>query len=210
MVAIVVVGGVVAFFLLKGGSDKGGADPDDTPSPGQSVPTSEEADPVHFSLRKTETIETVAKGKLDKQAVQKAAKDIRDTLGNMYTLAYTDPDHWENSDYDAVFGFFATGKPAAAAERDVKTLTLGPKASDTYDEVKFRYGALKVEVLTDKGGIPYTVAATADFTADATTKDGSDMLIKSHATYYLQNSEGGWTIVAYKAKRGDSSDGGNQ
>jgi len=199
----VVVGGVVAFFLLKGGSDKGGPGPDDKPSDLASPSVGPNADPVKFSLRKTQTIETVTKGDLDKKAVQDAAKDIRDTLANMYTAAYTDPDHWKNADYDAVFGFFATGKPAAAAARDVKTLTLGPNAGDTYDEVKFRYGGLKVEVLTDKGGVPYTVAVTADFTADATKKDGSTMLIKSHATYYLQNGEGGWTIVAYKAKRGD-------
>jgi hypothetical protein len=208
VLAIVVVGGGVAFFLLKGGND-GGTGPDDKPSDLASPSIGPNADPVHFSLRKTQTIETVAKGKLDKSAVKDTAKDIRDTLANMYTAAYTDPDHWKSSDYDAVFGFFATGKPAAAAKRDVKTLTLGPNAGDTYDEVKFRYGGLKVEVLTDKGGVPYTVAATADFTADATTKDGSDMLIKSHATYYLQNGEGGWTIVAYKAKRADEK-GENQ
>jgi hypothetical protein len=203
VVAIVVVGGVVAFFLLKGGDES----PDDRPSNGASVSTGPDADPVHFSLRDTKTIGTVAKKKPDRPEVQKAAKEVRDTLGNMYTVAFTDPDHWMSGNYDAVFGFFVIGKPAAAAKRDEATLTLGAKAGDQFSDVKFRYGGLVVKVLTDKGGEPFTVAATADFSADATKKDGSTMVIKSHATYYLQKGEGGWIIAAYKAKRQDGGAG---
>jgi hypothetical protein len=202
VVAIVLVGGVVAFFLLKGGGE-----PDTRPSDGASVSTGPDADPVHFALRDTKTIGTVVKKTPDRPEVQKAAKEVRDTLGNMYTVAFTDPDHWKSGDYDAVFGFFAVGKPAAAAKRDEATLTLGAKAGDQFSDVKFRYGGLVVKVLTDKGGEPFTVAATADFSADATKKDGTNMAIKSHATYYLQNGEGGWIIVAYKARRLDGGGG---
>ena len=56
---------------------------------------------------------------------------------------------------------------------------------------------------TDKGGQPYTAAATADFTANAKKKNGKPTTIKSHATYIMQRGEGGWSIVAYKADRQD-------
>ena len=198
--------GGVAFFLLKGGDDS----PDDGINPTDHAIASfpPEANPVHFSLSGTTTVATVTKSKADQAQVNRAAKDIRDTLANMYTVAYTDPNHWESGDYDAVFTFFQEGTAADSAERDVATLTLGANAGDTYDEVKQRHTGLRVKILTDKGGAPFTAAATADFSADAQTKDGSNMLIKSHATYYLQHGEGGWVIVAYKANRRDGGSGG--
>jgi hypothetical protein len=206
---VIVVGGGVAFFLLKGGGDKDTPDPIDTSdlsSPGQ---FGDEAHKVHFSLRATTTETTVTKSKADKAEVKVAAKDIRDTLDNLYTLAFTDPEHWKSGDYENVFGFFAQGKPADSAKRDVAVLTLGPGAGDTFDDVTPKYSSVVVKVLTDKGGQPFTAAATANFSADGSKKDGSSMRIKSHATYYLQRGEGGWIIVAYKAKRSDGSGNGS-
>src|SRR5262249_43982445 len=152
------------------------------------------ANPVHFTLRNTSTVATVTKTKADRTQVQKAAQDIRNTLSNMYTVAFTDPDHWKSGDYATVYGFFATGRPAASAQKDSATLTLGPNAGDTYDQVDPKYASVVVKILTDKGGEPFTAAATTDFTANAKKKDGSTMVIKSHATYYLQRGEGGWII----------------
>jgi hypothetical protein len=154
-------------------------------------------------------VTTVTKEKADRKQINEAAKDIRDTLANMYTVAFINPDNWKSGDYDTVYGFFQQGKAFESAQRDSATLTLGPDAGDTYDDVKAKYSGLVVKVLTDKGGEPYTAAATADFSADATKKDGSNMLIKSHATYYLQRGEGGWIIVAYKANRLDGGAAGS-
>jgi len=209
VVGVVVVAGGAAFFLVKGGDDgktpEGIIDPSDLTSPGQ---FGEDVTPVKFSLRDTSTESTAAKSNADRAQVQTAAKDIRDTLGNMYTVAFIDPDNWKSGDYDTVYGFFEQGKPAESAKRDAATLTLGPNAGDMFDEVKPKYSGLRVKVLTDKGGEPFTAAATADFSADATKKDGSSMKIKSHATYYLQRGEGGWIIVAYKAARHDGGTAG--
>ncbi len=208
---MIVVAGGVAFFLLKGGGDDDGntpagvIDPSHLESPGS---FDDDVTPVKFQLRATSAEATVTKAKEDKKQIKVAAKDIRDTLANMYTLAFIDPDHWKSGDYETVYGFFAQGKPAESAKRDTATLTLGPNAGDMFDEVKPKYGGLVVKVLTDKGGEPFTAAATADFSADGTKKDGSNMLIKSHATYYLQRGEGGWIIVAYKANRLDGGGAG--
>jgi len=195
-VVAVAVGAVV--FLLKGG---GGNHLGTGATPGSKTP------PFHFRLGSTHVITTVAAGKANQGAVSDAAKDIDTTLTNMYALAFLDPDHWKKSDYDAVFGFFAGGKAASSAQRDQAALTLGQGAGDTFDDVQPRSGTLTVRVLTGSGGKPVTSAATADFTADATKKDGSTMVIKSHATFYLQLTDHAWVIVGYRATRKDQSGG---
>jgi hypothetical protein len=199
---VVLAAGGVAFFVFH----KSSAGPPPIGPSNATSPLPSEANPVHFQLRSTSSVSTVTK-KADQPQIQKAAQDIRDTLANMYTEAFTDPRTWKNGNYDNVFGFFALGKTDAAAKADAATLTLGTNAGDIYDDISPRYAAMVVKILTDKGGEPYTAAATTDFTADAKKKDGSNMVIKSHATYYLQRGEGGWVIVAYKAKRSDG--GGN-
>jgi hypothetical protein len=141
--------------------------------------------------------------KPDAANVKTAVDDIRATLGNMYTVAFVDPQTWQSGNYDNVFGFFEQGKISDAAKRDENILTLGTKAGDTFKDIQPHYASLVVNMLTDKGGQPFTAAATADFTANATKKNGSPTTIKSHATYIMQRGEGGWIIVAYKADRQD-------
>jgi ketosteroid isomerase-like protein len=214
VIGIVVVGGGIAFFLLKGGGDGDPGDhivdPSHLDSP---IPTGTDATPVHLSLKSTAAVPTVAKTKADRKAVGDAAKEIRDTLANMYTVAFTTPSLWDG-DYEPVFVFFAPGKAEKAAHGDLAVLTLGPSAGDTFDEVTPKFSGVKVKVLTDGDGKPFTAAATVDFSADGKKKDGTTSRIKSHATYYLQQGDGGWVIVAYRAKRlddgkaGPSGDGG--
>jgi hypothetical protein len=192
LVVVAVVGGV-AYILLKGGNDHVGTGA----KPGSNTP------PFDFQLSRTKGVPTAANGKIDQGAVSAAAKDIDTTLTNMYALAFLDPDKWKKNDYDAAFGFFAEGKAAASAKRDEATLTLGPTAGDTFDDVQPRNSRLSVRLLTDRGGKPVASAVTADFIADATKKDGSIMVIKSHATYYLRPTGEGWIIVGYQATRAD-------
>lgn len=209
MVAVVVVAGGAVFFLLhkSSGEPNGGINPSNRAI----ASFAPDAHPVHFQLRSSNSVRSATKAP-DAANVQAAVQDIRDTLGNLYTVAYTDPDHWKSGNYDQVFGFFAQGKIADAAKRDEATLTLGPGAGGTYDTVTPKYASLIVKMLTDKGGQPYTASATADFTANATRKDGSSDVIKTHATYIMQRGEGGWIVVGYRAKRlpagGGSKPGG--
>jgi hypothetical protein len=196
LVVVAVVGGAV-YFLLKGG----GESPGTGAKPGSNTPA------FTFHLGTTKTVTTTATGKADQGAVTTAAKTIDTTLTNMYALAFLDPDHWKKGDYDVVFGFFQQGAAADSAKRNEATLTLGPGAGDTFDDVQPRIGTMLIRVLTDRTGKPVSSAATATFTADAKKKDGSSMLIKSHATYYLQPSDQGWVIVGYRATRKDRPEG---
>ena len=194
-----VAGGAVFFLLNKGGGKSPAVDPSNHASP-ISLPSN--VSPVTFHMRASKSVTVVTK-KPDAANVQTAVADIRSTLGNMYTIAFIDPQTWQSGNYDNVFGFFEQGKISDAAKRDENILTLGAKAGDTYKDIKPHFAALQVDMLTDTGGQPYTAAATADFTANATKKDGKATTIKSHATYILQRGEGGWIIVAYKADRQD-------
>jgi hypothetical protein len=200
LVVVVVAGGAVFFLLNKGGKKTpDGFDPSNPSSP-ISLPSN--VTPVKFHMRASKSVTVVTK-KPDAANVKTAVDDIRGTLGNLYTIAFIDPQTWQSGNYDNVFGFFEQGKISDAAKRDENILTLGAKAGDTYKDIEPHFAALKVDMLTDKGGQPYTAAATADFTANATKKDGKATTIKSHATYILQRGEGGWIIVAYKADRQD-------
>jgi hypothetical protein len=203
LVVVVVAGGAVFFVLNRGGNGSPKVNSSNLASP---IPLPSDVTPVKFHMRSSKSV-TVATHKPDAANVKDAVDDIRATLGNMYTIAFIDPQTWQSGNYDNVFGFFEQGRISDAARRDENILTLGTKAGDTYKEVKARYGSLVVEMLTDRGGQPYTAAATADFTANATMKDGSPATIKSHATYIMQRGEGGWIIVAYKANRLDGGGG---
>jgi hypothetical protein len=198
VLAVVLVAGGAVFFFLRNNSSDGTVGTGATP--GANAPR------FHFKVKKTAVIPVVAKDGTGGEATD-AANDIATTLSNMYGLAFLDPDHWKPGDYDVVFGFFAPGKAAASARRDEATLTLGPDAGAMFDDVQPTSGGLVVRVLTDRGGKPFTSAATADFTADATKKDGSVMLIKSHATYYLRRGQGGWVIIGFRAERLDGGEG---
>jgi hypothetical protein len=205
VVAVVVVAGGAAFFVFHkpdsspGHINKSCLSCPITPAPG--------VDPVRFTVRAGRTVAVVEKSKPDQAEIKKSTQDIRNTLQNMYTVAFIDPEVWKSGQYDNVFGFFAQGRISGAAKKAEETLTLGAKAGDTYSDVKPKSGSLAVKWLTDKGGQPFTAAVTAAFSADATKKDGSSTTVKSHATYIMQRGEGGWIIVAFKAKRLDGAAG---
>ncbi|HEX9376174.1 MAG TPA: hypothetical protein VGB19_08050 [Actinomycetota bacterium] len=203
VVAVVLVAGVGAFFLLRGGGD-GEPGHDGTgsplPSPGEQTPE------FHFKLRSTKVIPVVT-GKKKSSGAKDDVAEVKDRLSTMYALAFLDPTRWQPGDYETVYGFFSLGDTAASAKRDTEVLTLGANAGDTFESVKPKYGALVVRVLTDKTGVPFTISAKADFTAIGDQKNGKTMVIKSHATYILQSGEGGWVIVGYKAKRTDHAGG---
>ncbi|MFL5799312.1 MAG: hypothetical protein ACJ77A_15440 [Actinomycetota bacterium] len=196
VLAVVAVAAGAVVFLLKGGGN----------SPGPGATAGPNTPPFRFQLGSTHVITTVAKGKANQGAVSDATKAVDTALTNMYALAFLDPDHWRKSDYDAAFGYF-TGQASSSARRDEATLTLGQGAGDTFSDVQPRSGTLAVRVLTGSSGKPVSSAATTNFTADATKKDGSTMVIKSHATFYLQPSGSSWVIVGYRATRQDRSSG---
>src|SRR4029079_17633066 len=92
--------------------------------------------------------------------------------------------------------------PSAQAQ-GLETLTLGDNAGDTYDDVQPLQGSVRYDVLFDKDGQPFDVAAHVKFYATATTKDAKYIAIVSHGVLFLQDTGDGWKITAYDMKRND-------
>jgi hypothetical protein len=197
---VLLAAGAVAFFLLRGGDNQPGTAKGNKPS--------EEAPPFDFTLKGAIPITTVGG---DRQAARgaadEAAREVQDTLSRMFGLAFLDPKNWRPGDYDSVMDFFEAGQAQAAATKDEATLTLGPDAGAQFEKVVPAKGTLKVKVLLDREGSPFTAEARTRFVARATGKDGEVIDVRSSGHYFMRPGEEGWTIFAYKVKRTDAGEG---
>ena len=198
---IVVLGGGIAFFLLKGhgaSSTPGSITTTGTPGP--------ETPPFDFKLLGDSAIATSITTKMAelKPKADQSAQEIATTLDRMYSLAFLDPSNWQHGSYTNVYGFFELGKAQKTAARDTALLTLGAQAGDQFSNVLPTKGTLKVRVLMDSSGNPYTAVAIAHFAAKATAKSGTGQTaVVSSAQYFLRVQEGGWTIYGYQVERND-------
>jgi hypothetical protein len=188
VVAAVVV--LVAIFLLTRGNGVGPFG-DNTP-PGK----------VDFKLKGSTFVPTQLQG--DKKAQQDAAKatanDVRKQLDVLFDTAYVDPGTW--GDTGKIKDFF-TGGAKDQLDGDVKTLTLGENAGDTYQSVDPRTSTVKVRVLTDAKGNAIRASGALTFTALATHGDGTYTEITVTGTVIFVQDGGTWKIEAYNLSRSE-------
>jgi hypothetical protein len=196
---IIVVGGGIAFFLLKGHG--GSSTPGSITTTGSPAP---QTPPFDFKLLGDTAIPSSATTKVAdlKPVADRSAQEITTTLNRMYSLAFLDPTNWQKGTYDNVYGFFDL-KAQKKAARDAELLTLGSNAGDQFDTVLPANGTLHVRVLMDSSGNAATAVAIVHFTAKATEKSGGTMLVVSSAQYFMHIQEGGWTIFGYSVERND-------
>jgi hypothetical protein len=194
-VAAVVALAVVAGLLLLGGDDGvipgfGGDGPDG----------------YRFELRRV-SASTFGDSRREKvQAVaEDAAGNVKETLDQLYLVAFVDPDSW--GDYDEAFALF-DAPAAASAEQDVDVLTLGSDASEEYDRLRPATGTVAIVVLTDARDRPVSAIATVDFRADAELKDGTSTSVRSEGSYFLHPGGDGWRIYAYRITRDEAAPAG--
>src|SRR5207247_3224792 len=109
---------------------------------------------------------------------RRAVGNIRDELGRMYRLAFLVPADWRHDRYGPAYRFFA-GDARVSARSHARLLTLGPDAGGRFDRVVSAHGTLKVQVLLDRGGHPFTAVARADFRARAARTGGGATLVRS-------------------------------
>ena len=185
VVAVVVV--LIAIFLLT----RGGRVLDNTP-PGT----------VDFKLKGSTFVPTQLQG--DKKAQQDAAKvtanDLRVRLDVLFDTAYVDPGTW--GDTGKIKDLF-TGSAQDQLDGDIKTLTLGPNAGDTYDSVDPRTSTVKVRVLTDARGNAIRASGALTFTALATHDDGTYSAVTVMGTAIFVQDGGTWKIEAYSLSRSE-------
>lgn len=184
-VAVLVIGG----FLLFGG-DRSPISDDHT-GPGEFAFDLAHVRAVPMSL--------TPPGNL-KDAANEAGVGVKQTMDELYTLAFVDTDSW--GDYGAAFELF-DGEAQARAEADEEILTLGATADDDFEALEAPSGTLTIVVLTDKKDVPARAVAQVQFQADAQGKDDTTTQISSNGSFYLRQVDGAWRIFAYEVDRDD-------
>ena len=96
-----------------------------------------------------------------------------------------------------------TGGAKDQLDGDIKTLTLGENAGDTYKSVDPRTSNVKVRVLTDARGNAIRASGALTFTALATHDDGTYSEITVTGTVVFVQDGGAWKIEAYNLSRSE-------
>ena len=157
---------------------------------------------VDFKLKGATFVPTQLQG--DKKAQQDAAKvtanEVRKQLDVLFDTAYVDPGTW--GDTGKIKDLF-TGGAKDQLDGDIKTLTLGENAGDTYKSVDPRTSTVKVRVLTDARGNAIRASGALTFTALATHDDGTYSTIMVTGTAIFVQDGGTWKIEAYNLTRAE-------
>jgi uncharacterized protein YhfF len=198
-VGVLVVLGVVAIFVFGG---------KDTAAP--SVSTS----PVsgfQFADVKTEPVTTVA-GADQKKATKAAvpvATLVTQQLNTLYGEGFLNPANWQQNKYDAALVVFDDGA-LTEAQQQLDILTAGTTAGSTYSSITFsatgsdpNQAQLRVQVLLDKANRPVSAVGVVKFSATATGKDGSTVVLKSQGQYIFHEVGGTWKVVSFNVSRDD-------
>ena len=157
---------------------------------------------VDFKLTGSTFVPTQLQG--DKKAQQDAAKvtanDVRRQLDILFDTAYVDPGTWGNT---GKIGDMFTAGAKGQLDGDIKTLTLGEHAGDTYRAVDPSNCKVKVRVLTDAKGTAIRASGMLTFTALATHDDGTYSAITVTGTAIFVQDAGTWKIEAYNLTRSE-------
>jgi hypothetical protein len=158
-----------------------------------------------FKLAKVQVVGTAenADNAALKAPAETTAADVAPVLDQFFTDAFLDPNKWKDSNYDDALALFSDAALPSAQGQGLETLTLGANAGDTYDDVQPLKGSVRYDVLFDKDGKPFDVAAHVKFYATAKTKDAKYIAIVSHGVLFLQDTGDGWRITGYDMKRND-------
>ncbi len=131
------------------------------------------------------------------------AQEIVPILSDLFTASFLDPNNWKDGDYASAFDLYSEAALPQAQTQGAETLTLGEDAGDTYADVQPRKGSVRFDVLFDREGAPFSVAAKVRFYATAELKDSTFVSIVSHGVLFLEQNGDGWEITAYDMKRND-------
>jgi hypothetical protein len=199
---LLIIGGIlvliavgVLVFLLTGGSDGpiGHAVGGDTP----------ETPAFDFEVSKPKVVVTAAdaKPKEAQVAAAAAAKGTTEALDTFYTAVFLDPGNWQDGQYDEAFERF-TQQAGALAQRQLDTMTAGSGAGEAFDTITPLPSTLRIKVLIDPEGLPYSAVGAVKFRAKGTGDAGTHTFV-STGQYILQKVDGEWTVVSFSVSRDD-------
>ena len=195
---MVLIGAAVLIVLLLTG---GGKTIIDTVIPGGDEPVPE----FDFKLAKVAVVPTAEEADADalRPLAETTATEVAPVLDTLFTEAFLDPNNWKVGEYTEAFEQFSDAAVSSAQVQGSETLTLGASAGDTYDAVEPTKGSIRFEVLFDRDGEPFSVAAHVRFYALGERKDGTYVAIVSHGVMFVRDQGNGWKVTAYDMKRND-------
>lgn len=138
-----------------------------------------------------------------RRAVRAAKREVRHVVTRMHRLALFQPENWQTGRYGSALAAFS-GPARRSASKDLRVLTLGPRAGEVYESVRPTGGWLRITVLIGRQGGVSTAEVRTEFRARARRANGEVDVILSRGEYFL-HEEGGWRIQAYAVKRHDRS-----
>jgi hypothetical protein len=199
---LLIIGGIlvlvavgVLVFVLTGGSDGPlgqavGADTPETPA-------------FDFKVSKPKVVVTAAdaKPKEAAAAAASAAKGATEAIDTFYTAAFLDPGNWQDGEYDEAFDGF-TQQAGALGQRQLDAMTAGSAAGDAFETITPLPSTLRIKVLIDPKGLPYSAVGVVKFEAKGTGAAVSHVFV-SKGQYILQKIDGEWTVVSFSVGRED-------
>ena len=158
-----------------------------------------------FKASKVEAIATGENANVNalQPKAQQAATATVPVLDTIFTEAFLDPNNWKDGSYDSAFDGFSDQAATSASGPGLATMTLGANAGDTYQKVSPSKGSIKFDVLFDRDGNAFSVAAHVKFYALAQRTDDSYVAIVSHGVMFLRPTGSTWQVVGYDMKRND-------
>jgi hypothetical protein len=193
---LLLVGAGVMVLFLTGNADK---------LPGPLGGSSEPVPEFSFKLAKVQVVGTAedADNAALKADAETAAAAVTPVLDQFFTDAFLDPNMWKDGNYEDALALFSDAALPSAQTGGLETLTLGANAGEVYDSVLPDRGSIRYDVLFDKDGAPFDLAAHVKFYATAKRQDATYVGIVSHGVLFLQDTGDGWRITAYDMKRND-------
>ena len=123
------------------------------------------------------------------------AQAVRQTMTDLYAVAFVDPARWQDGRFPSLFGYFG-GQARQRAHRDLEDLTLGRAAADLAAVRPVR-ARLVVRFLVDARRRPVAAVAGMEFAGVALTADGGEVPVHHGGEYVLRRTGGRWLIEAY-------------
>jgi hypothetical protein len=193
---VLIVGAGVIVLFLTGNADK---------LPGPLGGGDEPVPQFSFKLAKVQVVGTAedADNAALKPVGDTTAADVAPVLDQFFTDAFLDPNKWKDGNYEDALAVFSDAALPSAQTGGLETLTLGANAGDTYDSVVPDKGSIRYDVLFDRDGNPFDVAAHVKFYATGKRQDATYVGIVSHGVLFLEDTGDGWRITAYDMKRND-------
>ncbi len=189
---------VVSAVLLAGCTGDAGESPSPSAAPGSRPPatSSPTASTKTFTLQ-VDLRDVRAQGvdeRLRARDLRGPARAIKQTMTELYRIAFVDPAEWDGGRFPGLFPLFA-GDARAEAEGDLQRLTLGRQAGQL-DAVRPRVARLDMRFLADARDRPEL--AVADMRFEGVGLEGDlERPIRQDAEYTLRKVNGTWRIVGY-------------